>query len=284
MVVIAPFAAAAALGGLDAGMGILGGILGNNAQKQEYTNQVAFQSANRRFASWQAGFSKKIADANSQWSFWQQTLQHNQELAYVNSLRNVELTKSIEQARRVEENRIGAAADYANTSDAITQQLAEVQIADAVAWQQYQMQVIKGRSRLIAGDQSGATVDRLIADFDRQQGDWETIQAINMGLKGRQFSRQQAGAVAQYLNQYNSQQFYAEQPYLEPMAPFQPLPTLLAPPAPSMIGSRPGSGAASALQIGGSLLGGVRGGMSAFSGLSALAGGGRANPAASTTR
>lgn len=254
------------MGGLDMGMGILSGITQQKAAQQDYLNQVGFQNANNQFARWQAGFSKKIGDANNQYAYWQQTLQHNQDLAYVNSLRNVEIAKATESASRVEQVRTAAGADYINTQEAITQQLAETQMADAVAHQQYQLQVLKGRASVIAGNQTGATVDRLIQDYDRQQGDWETIQSINEGLRTKQFSRQQAGAIAQYLNNYNSQQFYAEQPYLEPMAPFQPLPTLLAPAAPSMTGSAPGGGALG-LSIGTSILGGALSGFKTFSSL-----------------
>jgi len=63
--------------------------------------------------------------------------------------------------------------------------------------------------------------------------------------------------VAQYLNRWNSQQFYEEQPYIDPIPPFAPLPTLLTPPPPSMTGAGP-SGAAAALNIGTAVLGGVQ--------------------------
>ncbi len=80
----------------------------------------------------------------------------------------------------------------------------------------------------------------------------ETVQ-YNQGLRNRQYTREQAGTVAQYLSQYNSQAFYEAQPYLEPVAPFVPLPSLLMPPPPTMTGAGP-SRAAGALRIGTSLL------------------------------
>ena len=269
-----PLTGALISGGLSIGTGILESVMGGGARAQEYKNQAAFQKANTTFARWQSGFSKKIADANGQYAYWQQTVQHNQDLAYVNSLRNVEITKSIEQAKRVMQARTSAGADYINTQEAITQQLAQTQMQDSLAHQQYQMQVVKGRASVLAGGQMGATIDRLMQDFDRQQGDWETIQSINEGFRTQQYSRQQAGAITQYLNNYNSQQFYAEQPYLEPMAPFQPLPTLLAPAAPSMTGAAP-SGGAVGLGIGTSILGGVMGGLNTYNSLSSWTTGGK---------
>lgn len=275
MIVVSPLAGGLLMGGLEIGQGIFGSLVGANAQRQEYLNQRAVQAANNRFARWQSEFSKRITDENQRYAFWQQTLQHNQELSYINSLRNVEIAKSIEQAKRVEEARSWAGADYINTQRALTDQLAEVQTQDAVAHQQYQLQALRARASVMASDQTGATIDRLIQDYDRQQGDWEAIQTINEGLRTRQFSRAQAGAISQYLNAYNSQAFYAEQPYLEPMAPFQPLPTLLAPPSPSFTGSPP-SGAATALAIGGSIFGGLKSGYQTYSDLRSFTSSGRA--------
>ena len=51
------------------------------------------------------------------------------------------------------------------------------------------------------------------------------------------------------------QQFYQQQEYLDPIPPFAPLPTLIGPAGPSMVGSGPSAGAA--------LLGAVSGGLSA---------------------
>ena len=92
---------------------------------------------------------------------------------------------------------------------------------------------------------------------------------INQKLRTRQYNREQAGQVAQYLNRWNSQQFYEDQPYIDPIPPFAPLPTLLAPPPPSMTGSGPSAGAA-ALNIGTGILGGIQTGISMGAQLNAL--------------
>jgi hypothetical protein len=120
---------------------------------------------------------------------------------------------------------------------------------------------------MLASDQEGNSIDRLVNDYARQVGDYQTIQDINQALRTRQYKREQAGMVAQYLSQYNSQTFYEAQPHMEPIAPFAPLPSLLAAPAPSMTGSGPSAGAA-ALNIGTSILGGVSAGMNMHSQMS----------------
>lgn len=263
-----------AMGVAQGGLGILGASAENAAARQDYANQRAFQNANTRFARWQAGFNRRVTDANAQYNYWQETVNYNQNLAYSRSLRNYELLKEIAQADVVGETRAAAGAAYANTSQAISQAAAEQGVRNAVAFQQYQVAALKARSRVLATEREGASVDRLINDYTRQVGDYETIQEINDGFRKRQYSREQASAVAQYLNQYNSQTFYEAQPYMEPIAPFAPLPSLLEAPAPTMTGSGP-SGAAAGLRIAGGLLGGVQTGLSTYSTLKSFSSSGK---------
>jgi hypothetical protein len=258
MVVITP---ALAIGGAQALMGAISGFAGGQAKKQEYINQRAFQDANSQYASWQAGFNKRVTDANAQYNYWQETVNYNQNLAYSRSLQNYELLKEIRQAEVVGQTRAAAGASFVRSSEAISQQIAEASMQDAVAYQQYQVAALKARGQALAGNQEGNSIDRLVNDYARQVGDYQAIQSINEGLRTRQYNREQAGQVAQYLSQYNSQTFYEAQPYMEPIAPFAPLPSLLAAPAPTMTGSGP-SGAATALNIGTGILGGVQAGMS----------------------
>lgn len=245
----------ATLGIASAGLGVIQGIAGNQAQKQDYINQKAFANANATFARWQATTSAKFADANNQYQYWQQTLAYNQQQSYVHSLRNFELSKAIQQAEIVGQTRTSAGANYIQQSEALNQQIQEKAMQDAVALQQYRMQSLRARASVQAMDREGRSVDRLVNDYARQEGDFTTHQEINDKLYKRQMSREQAAAVTRYLQAYSSQQFYAEQPYLDPMAPFAPLPTLIQPPPPSMTGGKPSS-AAAALGIGTSVLGG----------------------------
>lgn len=245
----------------SAGLGAIQAIAGYQAQKQDYINQKAFQGANSQFASWQAGFNKRVTDANAQHNYWQETVNYNQNLAYTSSLKNYELLKEIRQAELVGQTRAAAGANFARSSEALSQQMAEASMQDAVAYQQYQVAALKARGQVLAGNQEGNSIDRLVNDYARQVGDYQAIQSINEGLRTRQYNREQAGQVAQYLSQYNSQTFYEAQPFLEPIAPFAPLPSLLAAPSPTMTGSGPSAGAM-ALGIGTSILGGVQTGLS----------------------
>lgn len=246
-----------ALGGLQAGLGLLQGQQQNAAARQDYANQLAFQKANTKFAQWQARLNTKIANANGQYNYWAETLNYNQSLAYTKSLRNVELLKSVRQAEIVRDTRAAAGASFAQDSDAITAAYSEASMQDAVARQQYKWRALQARASVQNMAMEGNSIDRLVNDYARQEGDYNTLQQVNEGIRTRQYSRQQAAQVTQYLNRWNSQQFYEEGKVLDPPPPFAPLPTLLQPSGPSMVGAPPSSGA-NWLNIGTSLMGGVQ--------------------------
>lgn len=260
---------AMALGAAQAGLGVAQSIAGYKAQKQEYLNQTAFQDAQNEFASWQAGFNSKIQDANKQYQYWTETVQYNQNFAYTNALRNVELTKAIRQAEVVEQTRAAAGASYIQDSDAINDAYQQASMQEAVATQQYRWRSLQARASVQAMEGEGKSIDRIINDYARQQGDYESLQAINAASRTRQFTRQQAAQVAQYISRWNSQQFYEEQPFIEPLAPFAPLPTLITPAGPSMRGGGPSMGAA-LLNAGSAILGGIDTGIKTQSRLNAL--------------
>jgi hypothetical protein len=266
MVVIAP---ALALGAAQAGMGIFQAFTGNAAAKQDYLNQTAFQEANNEFASWQARLNAKLTDTNAQYKYWAETVNHNQQLAYTGSLRNVELLKAVRQAETVASTRAAAGAGYVQDSDAISQAFAESSMQEAVALQQYQWRSLQGQASVQAMGQEGNSVDRLVNDYARQLGDYETLQTINKGIRGRQYTREQAGQVAQYLSRWQSQSFYDQQQFMDPIAPFAPLPTMIQPPGPSMTGAGPSSGALG-LNIGTAVMGGVSSGLSMNSQMNGL--------------
>jgi hypothetical protein len=253
----------------SAGLGIIQSFAGYQAQKQDYINQRAFQDANGRFAQWQAGFNARITDANAQYKYWADTVNYNQQKAYTNSLRNFELIKSVRQAEVVGQTRAAAGAAFVQDSDAVSQAYQEASMQEAVAMQQYSWRALQARASVQAMNQEGKSIDRIVNDYARQEGDYATLMEINQKLRTRQYNREQAGQVAQYLNRWNSQQFYEEQPYIDPIPPFAPLPTLLTPPPPSTTGSGPSAGAA-ALNIGTSILGGIQTGMSMGAQLNAL--------------
>lgn len=241
---------------VSTGLGLFGANAQAKAQRQEYDAQRAYQIATNKFAKWQSELNYKFQNAASKQQYWQETLQHNQRLAYVHQLQNFELAKQISQADVVAGTRAAAGAEFIGNAEAMSAQFQEAAQQELVAQQQYHWRALQARASVQAMDQQGQSVDRLINNYAKQAGDYDTIAAINRGLQDRQYSRQQAAAIGRYLSQWNSQSFYEPTRYIEPMAPFVPLPALMMPPAPSMTGVAP-SGGIGALGLGTALLGGI---------------------------
>ena len=250
-------------GVVSGGLNFLSGIANYQAQRQDYVNKLAYKKASDEFASWSARQQAAQTDINNQYKFWGEKVNYGQSLAYTNSLRNYELSKAIVSAEEVARVRSSAGADFISTSDAFAQGFQQEAMSDAVALFQYNVQALKARSTIAAGATEGPSVDRLMNDYARQVGDFTTLKRINDGFKESQYTRQQAGAISQYINQYNSQQFYQQQDYVDPIPPFAPLPTLIGPAGPSMVGSGPSAGAA----ILGSVASGVSAGLSTYGAL-----------------
>jgi len=259
-----PLTMALISGGVNAVTGVMGAYANRQAQQQKYISDLAFQNANNRFSIWQAGFNAKVQDANKQNQFWRETFNYNQQRTFVNSQRNVELLREADQAEVVFENRAASSAAFINDSAALSDQLAEAEMASAVAQQQYEWRALSARASVQALNVEGNSVDRIVNNYAFQLGDQMSLAAIESDLRERQYSRAQAGQVAQYLSRWNSQTFYEGQEFQDPIAPFAPLPTLITPPPPTRTGAPP-SNAAFAMNVGTGLLGGVTTGFNTYS-------------------
>jgi hypothetical protein len=258
-----------AIGLGSTGLNLWGASAQNAAQQQAYKDQVRFQKANDQFAKWQAKFNKDATDAQNKFNYWGQVVNYNQNKAYTNSLRNIEKLKAFKQAEVVAKTRAAAGASYIQDSEALSNAYEEQSMQEAVALQQYQWRALQTRGSVQAMEREGQSVDRIVNDYARQLGDFEALQQINQGIRTRQYTREQAGQVAQYLSRWNSQTFYQEQPYMDPLPPYAPLPSIMMPPPPSMTGAPPSS-AAAALNIGTAVLGGLQTGLNAWQTLSKL--------------
>ena len=256
-------------GGLTAVQGVFGASAQQAAARQKYADARAFQDANNRFSVWQAGFNAKVQDSNKQFQFWKETFDFNQNRIYAHSQRNVEFMQAAEQAQVVFDTRVAAGASYVADSSAISEAFREQELQSAVAQQQYQWRALQARESVRALNVEGNSIDRIVNNYAAQLGDQITLEAINSDIRERQYTRQQAAQVSQYLSRWNSQDFYDDTAFFEPIAPFAPLPTMITPPPPSMTGAAP-SNAAFAMNVGSALLGGVSAGMSTYSSMNAL--------------
>lgn len=264
-----PLTMALISGGISAANGMLGAFGQNAAANQKYADDLAFQQANNRFSTWQAGFNARVQDSNARYRYWESTFNYNQQRSYANSQRNVELMKEAEQARVVLENRVNAGVAYVSDSDAIADGFMEAEMAAAVAQQQYTWRALQARASVQAMNMEGNSVDRMVNNYAAQLGDQMTIEAINKGIRSKQYSRSQAAAVTQYLSRWNSQTFYNPTEVLDPIQPFPPLPTMISPPPPSRTGAPP-SQTAFLTNLGTAAFGGAAQGFSTYRSMNAL--------------
>lgn len=260
-----------AVGGVSAIGGIFQSMAADRAAKQDYLNQSAYASATGAFNQWQSGINQQINTQNQQYQYWGETVQYNQQLAYTGQLRNYELAKELAQVERVGQARSGAGTNYIVNATVTANQLQERGMQEAVAMQQYAYRALQQSSAYQAMAREGRSADRYVANFARQAGDYNTLMQINQGLEQRQYRNDQLGNITRYLNEYNSQQFYEPSKYVDPVAPFPPLPSLMMPPPPSMKGGAPSS-AGLGLGIGTALLGGVNASISTASAIKNLKG------------
>ena len=246
--------------GLQAGLGFMQNQAQNAQRQQDYLNQTAWQDANSQFNQWQASLNRQRTDLNAQFKYWTDTVQYNQNSAYVHQLRGVEFAKELAQAEVVFNTRASAMADYASQSAAISQQYAERGMAEAVAVQQYRYRALQQSAAYQAAGQEGQSMDRFVNNYARQAGDFVALKNLEAGLRDGQFNRAQQGKIAEYMSRYNSQTFYEKQPFMDPVRPFAPLPSMVMPANPSFRGSKPGG--TTGLQVAGIGLGALNTGLS----------------------
>jgi len=252
-VIIDPISAG--VGVLSAGLGIFQGIAQSKAQKQDYLNQTAYADATAKFNQWQSRLNVQANNLSSQYSYYAEMVNYNQQLAYTNQLRNYDLAQELAQAEKVRETRTSAGTNYVVNSQALSDKFAEEGMSRAVGMQQYMYRVMQQSSAFQAAMGEGQSSDRIVNNFARQSGDMQTLQAINQKLSERQYNRDQLGRITEYLSQYNSQEFYKAAQRDNPVQPFPPLPSMLTPPPPSMRGAAPSSNGG--LNIANGLLGGA---------------------------
>ena len=123
----------AGVGILSGGLGIAQSLFGNAAAEQQHMNEVAFSNATAQFNKWQAGLNYQTQNLNNQYGYWRDTVNHNQQLAYTNQLRNYEFSKELAQAQRVIEARTGAGTQFIVSSEAIQQQMQEYSMRSNIA-------------------------------------------------------------------------------------------------------------------------------------------------------
>jgi hypothetical protein len=138
-----------------------------------------------------------------------------------NSARMFENLKKDQQEEMMRINRMMADNAYASDVAALNARLTQ---EFAAASQEQQKSAIAGaraRGEVVASGRLGNTVDLLVADFYRQQAQFDYTTSQNLAFAGTQTQLQKQGAAAQRGSRIASQQPYIMQPVLDPLEPLR---------------------------------------------------------------
>lgn len=144
------------------------------------------------------------------------------------SSRNFERMKDSQQESLRRINRLMADNAYANDIGALNARLMQEQAAASQEQQKGAIAGAKARGEVIASGRLGNTVDNLVADFYRQQAQFDFATSQNLAFTGTQIQLQKRGAAAERGSRIASQQPYLRQPVLDPLEPiYQDKPSML---------------------------------------------------------
>ena len=181
---------AVAQGVVTAGLGIGQAVAGAQAAQQ----QVEFANAQAR-----QGFQFQQMQASS--------------------TRNFEQMRANQQEEVMRINRLMADNAYANDIAALNARLMQETAAASQEAQKGSIAGAKARGEIIASGRLGNTVDNLVADFRRQQAQFDYATSQNLAFTGTQIQLQKRGVAAERGSRIASQQPYIEQPVLDPLEP-----------------------------------------------------------------
>jgi hypothetical protein len=178
------------LGVVSAGLGIGQAVVGAQAAQQ----QVSF------------------ANAQAQQGFQFQQMQ-------ASAARNFEQMKANQQDELMRINRLMADNAYASDIATLNARLMQEQAAASQEQQKGAIAGTKARGEIIASGRLGNTVDNLVADFYRQQAQFDYATSQNLAFTGTQIQLQKRGVAAERGSRIASQQPYIQQPVLDPLEP-----------------------------------------------------------------
>jgi hypothetical protein len=191
---------AVASGVLTAGLGIGQAVVGAQAAQQ------------------QASFANAQAQQGYQFNMMQ-----------ASSARNYEQMKANQQEEFMRINRLMADNAYANDIAALNSRLMQEQAAASQEQQKGAIAGAKARGEVLASGRLGNTVDNLMADFYRQQAQYDFATSQNLAFTGTTDPATEARGRGRTWIRIASQQAYIKQPVLDPLEPIYQAKPSMAP-------------------------------------------------------
>ena len=141
--------------------------------------------------------------------------------------RGYEQLKANQQEEVKTITRLFADNAFANDVAALNTRFMQEQAASSQEQQKGAIAGLKARGEILASGRLGNTPDNLIADFYRQQAQYDFATSQNLAFTGVQLQQQKRGAAAERGSRIASAQTYIKQPVLDPLEPlYQKAPSM----------------------------------------------------------
>jgi hypothetical protein len=164
-----------------------------------------------------ASYSQAQQNASYQNAVAQSQYQYQQMQA--SASRNFEQMRYDQQEALMAQNRLLADQAYSDEISQLNLRLMQEQEAAAQSKQQAAKAGMQQRGEVQASGRLGNTVDNLIADYYRQQAQFDFATERNLAFTGAQVQEQKRGSAATRGSRLASQQPYIKQPVLDPLKP-----------------------------------------------------------------
>lgn len=171
---------------------------------------IAQSAASYQQAKQQTAYNNAVAESQYQYQMMQ-----------ASATRNFEQLRADQQAAVMAQNRMLADQAYADEISQLNLRLMQEQEAAAQAKQQSAKQGLQQRGTIEASGRLGNTVDNLIADYYRQQAQFDYATERNLAFTGAQLQEQKRSSAATRGSRIASQQPYIQQPVLDPLKPLR---------------------------------------------------------------
>jgi len=135
--------------------------------------------------------------------------------------RNYEQLKYNQQQALMRQTRLLADSAYADEISQINLRLMQEQEASAQQKQKAAREGLQARGAVVAGGRVGNSIDALVADYQRQQAQFDYATERNLAFTTMQMQETKRGSAATRGSRIASQQEYIKQETLDPLKPMK---------------------------------------------------------------
>jgi len=149
----------------------------------------------------------------------EQQYQYQQQQA--SAARNYEQSRYNQQQALMRQTRLLADSAYADEISQINLRLMQEQEASAQQKQKAAREGLQARGAVVAGGRVGNSIDALVADYQRQQAQFDYATERNLAFTTMQMQETKRGSAATRGSRIASQQEYIKQEILDPLKPMK---------------------------------------------------------------